>query len=243
VSPPHILPEEDYNKPLHTRPFCFNYDETLEISFFFNPREAAIFKIQEYKAQAGSEYSGCIEVSYCHFNEMALDGVCAVAEDFQDPYEAANEALKAFDIEDEILIGRYAFKDFEVHAEEVKVGKQIKGAYVVPDYQESGISSFVYKHLTKKYGLLICDNYQTYMGHMLWVLSILKWGIIKVYDCVEKKFIGDVEYKDCPANLKPWSIPFNFPMQNEKYLRLDMCVRTDTQFHNIVLVADTTLLT
>ena len=242
MSPPHILLEEDYQKPLHALPVNFDYTQALESKFFYNHREGAIFRIQELKALAGSEFSGCVEVFSCYFNEMALDGVCAVAEDYSDPYEAANKALEAFDVESETLVGRYSFKDFEIREKELYVGKQIKGAYVHPSYQQYGISSFIYKYLTQKYAILVCDNNQTYMGHMLWVLSILKWGVIKVYDCVEHKFIGEIDHKEDPSPIKPWSVPFNFPMQNEKYLRQDMCVRTDIQFHNIVLVADSSLL-
>ena len=242
MSPPHILLEDDYQKPLHDLPANFNYQSPNEVRYFYNQTYGNIFKIQELKANNGSEYAGCIELFSCYFNEMALDGVCAVAEDFDNPYEAASKALEAFEIESETLIGRYSFKDFEIKDTESKIGKQIKGAYLSESYQQFGISPFIYKYLATKYGVLVCDNTQTYMGHMLWALSILKWGIIKVYDCVEHKFIGEIDHQLDPAPIKPWSVPFNFPMQKEKHLRQDMCVRTDVQFHNIVLVVDNSTL-
>lgn len=240
MSPPHILLEEDYSKPLHNLSAYFDYSKLGESKSFYNHREGFIFRLQEVNALSGSEYCGCVEIYACNFNEMALNGINDVTEDFLDPFEAASKALEAFEPDSETLIGRYTFKNFKLEGD--CIGKQIKGAFVHPEYQQSGISSFTYRYLTKKYGFLVSDNNQTYKGHMLWTLSILKWGVIKIYDCVEERYIGMIDYTQNPCPIKPWSVPYNFPMQNEKFLREDMCDRTDVEYHHIVLVADGSMI-
>lgn len=244
MSPPEILLLEDFDKPLHDLPLYFDYEELTESRFFYNHIYGGLFKFKELKATEGSEFSGCLEVYCCQFNEMALDGVCAVAEDFQDPYEGATAALKAgFDIIHEELIGRYAFKDFIFYEnEEEKVGKQIKGAYIHKEYQQFKIATLIYKYLAKKYGYLISDNNQTYQGHMLWVLSVLKWSKVRSYDCVEHKFISIYDPDETSPDFKPWSVPYNFPMDKEKFLTMDLCVRTDIPLNNVVLIANSSLL-
>lgn len=237
MAPPHILPEENYNKPLIPLPVYFSYENILESKYFYNQREGGIFCLKELQASEGSEYSGCIELFYCEFNnKYALDGVCAVADEYSDEYEAADKALEAYEVEKEILIARYAFKDLEIINDSIEItGKQIKGASISANYQRNGVSSFIYKYLLKKYGVLVCDNYQTYKGHMLWVLSIVKLSLIRIYDLTKKEFIGTFD-KVSPCLIKPWSVPYNFPPDKEKFLRLDACVYTELEFHSIVLV-------
>ena len=237
MAPPHILIDESYNKPLIPLPVYFSYENVIESKYFYNQREGGIFCLKELQASEGSEFSGCVELFYCEFNnEYALDGVCAVADEYLDEYEAASKALEAFEIEAEILIARYAFKDIEILNESiVRTGKQIKGASILAKYQRNGVSSFIYTYLLKKYDVLVCDNYQTYKGHMLWVLSIVKLSVIRVYDLAKKQFIGTFD-KVNPCLIKPWSVPYNFPSENEKFLRLDACVYTEFEFHSIVLI-------
>lgn len=237
MAPPHILIDDNYNKPLISLPVYFDYDNIVESKYFYNQREGGIFCFKELKSSENSEYSGCIELFYCEFNnEYALDGVCDVADEYPDEFEAAEKALDAFEIEKEILIARYTFKDLEIlHESILKVAKQIKGASILAKYQRNGVTSFLYKYLLKKYGALVCDNYQTYKGHMLWVLSISKLGIIRIYDLVKKQCISTFDQVG-PCSVKSWSVPYNFPPEYEKFLRLDACVYTDLEFHNIVLV-------
>lgn len=241
--PPHILIDDNYSKPLTPLPLYFSDDEIIESKYFYNQREGGVFHLKELKASEHSEYSGCVELFYCHFNnEFALDGVIATAEEYADEVEGAAKAMEAFEIEKETLVARYAFKDIEIICESVpQIGKQIKGAFMLAQYQRSGISSYIYIYLLKKYGLLVSDNYQTYMGHMIWVLSIAKLGKIQVYDLAKKEYIGTFD-KVNPCSFKLWSVPFNFPPEKEKFLRLDACEYTALEFHNIVLVADRSLL-
>lgn len=245
MSPPDIMLEENYQKPLHNLPLEFNYEKPAESRYFFNPAFGGLFKFNELKGTPGCEFSGCLEVFYCHVNDMALDGISAVALDYDDPYEGAKEALNAgFDIEHEKLIGRYTFKDFVFQDDDGqrKVGKQIKGAFIHPDFKQYKIATLLYKYLTKKYHYLISDNNQTYQGHILWVLSVLKWGKVKSYDCVEERFISAYDPNDNPPDFKPWSVPYNFPMDLEHHLRADLCVRTNTPLTNVVLIANSSLL-
>ncbi|AXJ90020.1 hypothetical protein EXE06_12405 [Acinetobacter pittii] len=239
MSPPDILPEDNYEKPLHSLPLEFDQNKPVESRFFFNHAYGALFKFNELKGNPKCEYSGCIEVFYCHVNEMALSGICAVAEDYEDPYEAATKALEAgFGIDCEEMIGRYTFKDFIFHeSDEKTLGKQIKGAFANAEFQQFKIATLIYKYLTKKYGFLVSDNNQTRQGHTLWVLSVLKWAKVKSYDCVEQRFISAYETnRPCP-DFKPWSVPYSFPMDKEHLLRMDLCVRTDTPLNNVVLIA------
>ncbi|CAP02677.1 hypothetical protein ABSDF3409 [Acinetobacter baumannii SDF] len=153
MSPPDIMLEENYQKPLHNLPLEFNYEKPAESRYFFNPVFGGLFKFNELKGTPGCEFSGCLEVFYCHVNDMALDGMSAVALDYDDPYEGAKEALNAgFDIEHEKLIGRYTFKDFVFQDDDGqrKVGKQIKGAFIHPDFKQYKIATLLYKYLTKR---------------------------------------------------------------------------------------------
>lgn len=239
MSPPDILPEDNYQKPLQSLPLDFDYEKPIETRFFFNHFSGRMFKFNELKGNPGCEYSGCIEVFYCHYNEWAENAVIAVAEDCDDPYEGASRALEAgLDYEYERLIGRYTFKDFTFQdQEEIKSGKQIRGAYIDEDFQQYKIATLIYKFLAKKYSHLISDNHQTRQGHKLWVLSVLKWGKVRAYDCLEQKFIGSFDPIDPSEDFKPWSIPFNFPAENEKFLIMEFCVRTDVPLANVVLIA------
>lgn len=40
MSPPHILLEEDYRKPLHALPVNFDYTQALESKFFYKNHSA-----------------------------------------------------------------------------------------------------------------------------------------------------------------------------------------------------------
>lgn len=62
-------------------------------------------------------------------------------------------------------------------------------------------------------------------------------GKVKAYDCIEQKFISSFHPIDESKGFKPWSIPYNFPEENEKFLIMDFCVRTDVPLANVVLIA------
>ncbi|HEO1772954.1 hypothetical protein [Acinetobacter baumannii] len=239
MSPPELLPEDNYQKPLQPLPLEFDIEKPIETRFFYNQVSGYIFKFTEFKGNPGCDYSGCIEIYYCHYNEMALSAIDAVTEDYSDPFEAAAMVFAVgLDYEYEKLIGRYTYKDFTFKdKEETKFGKQIRGAYVEPEYQQYKLATFIYKFLAKKYSHLISDNHQTHQGHKLWVLSVLKWGKVRAYDCLEQKFIGSFDPIDPSEDFKPWSIPFNFPAENEKFLIMEFCVRTDVPLANVVLIA------
>ncbi|EJB8458673.1 hypothetical protein MW365_003523 [Acinetobacter baumannii] len=236
---PSLLPEDNYQKFLTPLPLEFDYENPIETRFFFNRVPGLIFKFVELKGKPGCEYSGCVEVFYCHYNEMAENAVLAVTDDYSDPYEAAAKVFEAgLDYESEKQIGRYTYNDFTFKdQEETKFGKQIRGAYVEPEFQQLKLATFIYKFLVKKYSHLISDNHQTHLGHTLWVLSVIKWGKVKAYDCHEHKFIGSFDKIDPTEGFKPWSIPYNFPAENEKFLIMDFCVRTDVPLANVVLIA------
>ncbi|MDO7484321.1 hypothetical protein Q5X45_16205 [Acinetobacter baumannii] len=236
---PSLLTQDNYQKLLDPLPLDFDYEKPIETRFFFNQVSSFIFKFVELKGNPGCDYSGCIEVHYCHYNEMAESAIKAIAEDHCDPYEVAAEVFKAgLDYDYEKLIGRYTYKDFTFQDhEETKFGKQIRGAYIEEDFQRYKIATFIYQFLANKYSHLISDNQQTHQGHNLWVLSVLKWGKVKAYDCIEQKFISSFHPIDESKGFKPWSIPYNFPEENEKFLIMDFCVRTDVPLANVVLIA------
>ncbi|MBP1350335.1 hypothetical protein J0A77_19175, partial [Acinetobacter baumannii] len=110
---PSLLTQDNYQKLLDPLPLDFDYEKPIETRFFFNQVSDSIFKFVELKGNPGCDYSGCIEVHYCHYNEMAKGAMLAIAEDHCDPYEVAAEVFKAgLDYDYEKLIGRYTYKDF-----------------------------------------------------------------------------------------------------------------------------------
>lgn len=238
---PHIT-FDGFDKKLESLPTYFNCNSPCELTYFFNKKDGYLYELRELSSLNGAEYSGCIEVRYCDFNEMALGGVAAVAKEIlkevNDPYLAAQQALNAgFDIESQKMVAIYLFKDFEINNDGNKeIGKQIKAARIDEDYEAAGISTQIYEFIAKKYKILVCDTTQTPQGHLLWAFGISKWGSLRIYNSNEQKFIGIFNKIDSNPEIKPWSVPFTLSMQDEESFRKDVCDITEETYHHKVLV-------
>lgn len=238
---PHINFEE-FNKKIEPLPVYFDYEKPVVITYFFNNVDGLIYELTELRALPGTEYSGCIEIKCCIFNEMAQDSATYVAEEIlensNDPFLAAQEALNVgLDIEEKEFAAIYLFKDIVIknNGNDV-VGKQIKAARISDDYAEFGVTKRIYSYIAKKYSVLVCDNTQTPNGHSLWAYGISKWGELKIYNVMTQKFVGVFNREEESPDIKPWSVPFNYPMQDENKFRKNVCEITDLTYYHLVLV-------
>ena len=238
---PHITFEE-FDKKLESLPIYFDQNQPIESKYFFNRTDSLIYKLTEFKALPGSEYSGCIELRCCFFNEMAQDSAQCVAEDIltqtNDAFLAAQEALDiGLDIENEEFVGIYLFKDIIIKDSNGDlIGKQIKAARIDDDYGGAKVTKKVYSYIANKYKVLVCDNTQTPDGHSLWAYGVSKWGKLKIYNVISQEFVGLYDYKEMDPDVKPWSVPYNYPMQDENRYKKPFCEITDLHYHHLVLV-------
>lgn len=197
-----------YSKNLNRNPDC---DREYELeSFYYLSIQGDLLKITEY-ALIGSEFHyyskivslGCTSDGfYSQYSQELRE------QNFSDE-NIIDELLKLdmHDEEEDTLVGRVAYNNFTFLDDGVSiVGKQIRGIYIIDEYQLIGIARSIYKILIIRHGHIVCDSMQTLSGASLWANAIVKLGEVKIYDTIKREFIDKLTSRGCGVNgVLPWS--------------------------------------
>ncbi|PSU07106.1 hypothetical protein C9I92_15235 [Photobacterium ganghwense] len=179
---------------------------------FYNAIDGFLYRL-EIRAIERSMYTGAVivyKLNYAEGDEYPEEYAEEAFSESQCKFKAAEDALAlGIPVHNEQCVARYIFRDMEVTLGEENVvsGKQIRGAYVDPEFQASSITKHVYLTLLEQHGTLISDHTQSIAGHKLWAFGVCKWGVVKVYDSDNKKVLVDLlPGGDSPVNgVVPWS--------------------------------------
>lgn len=186
----------DYSKDLCNPPLGLDRTSPLLTKTFFNPVDGYIYEIREFQI-VGSSNSGCIEVvcyEYPEDDDFTLEYADQQYTEHQDKLLAAKEALDLeIPPECETVVARYVYSNASVcfqHPNEVLSGKQIRGAYVDPEYARAKLTKEVYLTLLDQHGVLVSDNVQSVDGHGLWAYGVCNWGEVSVYDSNTQRILS-----------------------------------------------------
>ncbi|EIJ2222172.1 hypothetical protein LIA61_000596 [Vibrio parahaemolyticus] len=186
----------DYSKNLSNPPLGLDRESPQKIQAFFNTMDGFIYEYREYPIK-GSSHSGCIEVvcfEYSPEDDFTLEHADTQFSEHGCKYKAAEEAL-ALEIppEEEKVVARYVYSDAKVcfqNPDETVTGKQIRGAYVDPEYSGAKLTKEVYLTILEQYDVLVSDNVQSVDGHGLWAYGVCNWGEVSVYDSKTQRILS-----------------------------------------------------
>lgn len=187
---------------------------TYSRSFFLEDHEGNIFRLDEFDVSE-SMYGHFLNLYVFEIEEWVkehiLDGLDRAAEQIDSPRDLLdyiqNTLLKS--ALDDAHIGRFVYSDMEIrHGDETIVGKQIKGAYINPEYSKAGLGLEIYKVILDNYGCLISDNRQSFAGCGFWAERLSMEFNVYVYDVEQKKVLDLFESKDNGyiCSLAPWGV-------------------------------------
>ncbi|MBD8515199.1 hypothetical protein IFO68_21195 [Photobacterium sp. CAU 1568] len=204
---PAVIP--DYSKALD-QPVQGLLANIFE-QYFYNDMDGNLYRLEICPIK-GSTYSGAVivyKLNYAKGDEYPEYYAGKVFSESQCKISAADEALKlGIPYESEIQIARYVFKDMDIEMDSGRIsGKQIRGAFVDPDYEGVHITKHVYLTLMEQHGTVISDFTQSIAGHKLWAFGVCKWGVVKLYDDNQKQMLVELLPRgDTPVNgVIPWS--------------------------------------
>lgn len=200
---------DSYSKNLNIKPASTSEKEVDR--FYHLSTDGDLLEVIEYILE-GSDFDFYIEISKVNctdnelFRELALDMLdSGDTEDYITGYLLGLEMID--DGEDVELVGRIAYNEFTFNKDSsIKSGKQIKGAFIAPDYRSGGLGRSIYKRLVYKHSHIICDNIQSVAGGTLWASGIVTLADVEIYDINSGKIIGVLGDNFVATNgFKPWS--------------------------------------
>lgn len=241
--------EFSYDKLLNDPPRGVMLDSRLVMKNFYNNLDGFLYKIYEYRIN-GSEYSGCFEVVLLHYKDHDNFPEEHAEMIYGESKNIEHAALEAMSLEidpiEEIVIARYVVKNINISFDGASVtversGKQIKGAYVNPDYARSKITQVVYESIVQKYSILVSDNVQSIDGHSLWAYGVCKWGDVWVYDTNQQSFLCKLPPTgSLPTEATvPWSAVSPISAEGLGKLRQDCYTEGGCASHLVLVLAET----
>lgn len=183
-------------------------------SFFLEDKEGNLFRLDEFDI-SDSTFGHFLNLFVFEIDdwvkehileELDRDAECIESSrDLLDYLQNTllNEALRS------VHIGRFVYSDMVIHRnEEAVIGKQIKGAYINPEYSKAGLGLEVYAKILDNHGCLVSDNRQSFAGCSFWAERLSMEFDVYVYDIEQKKVLEKFESRDngyiCSST--PWGI-------------------------------------
>ncbi|MDE9467268.1 hypothetical protein [Xenorhabdus bovienii] len=182
---------DSYTKDLSVKPYSIK--EKIVDKFYHLSKSGDLLEVFEYLLTGGDYHYyieiirlGCFTDEY--YKERALDMLDSGH--YEDEIIQHLIDLDMHNPDEDKLIGRIAYSDFAFYDSGIKkVGKQIKGAFISPNYQAGGLGRSIYRRLVLKHDHIICDNIQSVAGGTLWASGIITLADVAVYDTMRHEFI------------------------------------------------------
>ncbi|MBE8597932.1 hypothetical protein [Xenorhabdus sp. BG5] len=199
---------DSYTKNLSIKPYSIR-EEVIE-KFYHLSMGGDLLEVIEYLLIGGDchNYIEIIRLG-CSTEEYYKECAFEMRDSGHNDSEIINYllALDMRNTDDDDLIGRIAYSDFDFYENGIKkTGKQIKGAFISPEYHMAGLGRALYKSLVLKHEHLICDNIQSIAGGSLWASGMIKLADVRVYDTVKREFIDRLDKGGVGVGgIKPWS--------------------------------------
>ncbi|MBS9437117.1 hypothetical protein EAE91_08000 [Photorhabdus noenieputensis] len=200
---------DSYIKDLSRKPDCIK-EEIVE-KFYHLSKDGDLLEVIEYLLSGGEYhyYIGIIRLG-CFTEDYYKSQSLEMLDSGYDEQEIIQYLidLDMNNPDEDELIGRIAYNDFNFYDDGIKkTGKQIKGAFISPDYQAAGLGRSIYRRLVLKHNHIICDNIQSVAGGTLWASGIIALADVRVYDTMRHKFIDVLTEGGIGINgVKPWSV-------------------------------------
>ncbi|WP_369790189.1 hypothetical protein [Rouxiella sp. WC2420] len=208
---------------------------------FLSPDDVIIYRLTETTYDgADFDHIAVIEELGFHSSDFISDHIDELREDNVEDEIIVQTILNLDMVDDSLtkIVARFAYDNFlfKNRDDEDDLGKQIRGAYVGPEYAGAGLAGQVYRQLAILHRHLVCDNTQTTFGAALWAGTVRNVaGRVDIYNAALNQYVeeldnGAIGVNGCvpwdigklnPGNLGKWAqYPFNATINHCYYLVL-----------------------